>query len=83
MGVRVGADSVINCYSFSFADMLVQQVSLSALHMLQRGNTFKAPNFGPHGNFGPLFQKSLLSLRRVLQNNEENNSCRKTLNLQI
>ncbi len=43
MGVRVGADSVINS-SFSFADMLVQQVSLSALHMLQRGNTFKAPN---------------------------------------
>jgi hypothetical protein len=45
--------------------------------------TVKAPNFGPHGNFGPLFQKGLLSLKRVLQKNEENKSCRKTLDLQI
>ncbi len=41
----------------------------------QRGQgTVKAPNFGPHGNFGPLFQKGLLSLKRVLQKNEENKS---------
>jgi hypothetical protein len=45
--------------------------------------TVKAPKFGPHGNFGPLFQKSLLSLERVLQRNEENKICRKTLDLQI
>ncbi len=43
----------------------------------------KAPNFGPHGNFGPLFQNGLLSLNRVLQNNEENKSCRQRLDLQI
>ncbi len=45
--------------------------------------TVKAPNFGSHGNFGPHFQKGLLSLKRVLQKNEENESCRKTLDLQI
>jgi hypothetical protein len=45
--------------------------------------TVKAFNFGPHGNFGP-FQKGVLSLKRVLQKkNEENKSCRKTLDLQI
>ncbi len=37
--------------------------------------TVKAPKFGPQGNFGPLFQKGLLSLKRVLQKNEENKSC--------
>jgi hypothetical protein len=46
-------------------------------------NTVKAPIFGPHGKFGHLFQKGLLSLKRVLQKNEENESCRKTLDLQI
>jgi hypothetical protein len=46
-------------------------------------NTVKAPNFGPHGNFGPLFQKWLLSLKLILQKNEENKSCRNTLDLQI
>jgi hypothetical protein len=46
-------------------------------------NTVKAPNFGPHGNFGPLFQKGLLSLKRALQKNEEDKSCRKTSYLQI
>ncbi len=30
-------------------------------------NTVKASNFGPHGNFGPLFQKGLLSSKCVLQ----------------
>jgi hypothetical protein len=45
-------------------------------------NTVKAPNFGPHGHLGPLFQKDLLSLQRVLQKNEENTSFRKTLDLQ-
>ncbi len=40
-------------------------------------------NFGPHGNFGPLFQKGLLSSKRVLHKNEENKSCRKTLDLRI
>jgi hypothetical protein len=39
--------------------------------------TVKAPNFGP------LFQKGLLSLKRVLQKNEENKSCRKTVDIQI
>jgi hypothetical protein len=47
-------------------------------------HTVKAPNFGPHGNFGPLYQKSLLSLKHILiQKNEENKRCRKTLDLQI
>ncbi len=45
--------------------------------------TVNAPNFGPHGNFGALFQKGLLSFKRVLQKNEENKTCRKTLDLQI
>jgi hypothetical protein len=45
--------------------------------------TVKAPNFGPQGNFGPLFQKGLLSLKRVIQKNEENKSCRQTLDRQI
>jgi hypothetical protein len=45
--------------------------------------TVKALNFGPHGKFGPLFPKGLLWLKRVLQNNEENKSNRKTLDLQI
>jgi hypothetical protein len=43
----------------------------------------KAPNFRLHGNSGALFQKGLLSLKRVLQKNEQNKSCRKTLDLQI
>jgi hypothetical protein len=38
--------------------------------------TVKAPNFGP------LFQKGLLSLTRVLQKNKDNKSCRKTLDVQ-
>jgi hypothetical protein len=42
-----------------------------------------APNFGPHGNFGLLFQKGLLSLKRVLQENEHNKSCGKHLDLHI
>ncbi len=45
--------------------------------------TVKAPNYGPHGHFGPLFQKRLLSLKHILQKNEWNKSCRKTLDLQI
>jgi hypothetical protein len=45
--------------------------------------TVKASNFGPHGNFGPLFQNNFLSSKRFLQKNEENKSCRKTLDLQI
>jgi hypothetical protein len=45
--------------------------------------TVEAPNFAPLGNFGPLFQKSLLSLKRVLQKNNENESCRNPLDLQI
>jgi hypothetical protein len=46
-------------------------------------HTVKAPNFGPHGNVGTLSQKGLLSLKRVLQKNEENKICRKPLDLQI
>jgi hypothetical protein len=34
-------------------------------------------------NFGPLFQKGLLSSKRVLQKNEENKSCGNYLDLQI
>jgi hypothetical protein len=45
--------------------------------------TVKAPKFGPHGNFGPLFQKSLLSLKRILPKNEEDKCCRKTLDLHV
>jgi hypothetical protein len=45
--------------------------------------TVKAPNFGPHGNIEHLFQEGLLSLKRVLQKNKENKSCRKTLDLQV
>jgi hypothetical protein len=45
--------------------------------------TVKAPHFEPHGNFGTFFQKGLLSLKRVLQKNEENKSCRKKLDLQV
>jgi hypothetical protein len=45
--------------------------------------TVKAYNLGPHGNFGPTFQKGLLSLKRVLQKNEKNESCRKAWDLQI
>jgi hypothetical protein len=44
--------------------------------------TVKAPNFGPHGNFGPLFQKGLLSLKLVLQKNKENKSCSDSSDLQ-
>jgi hypothetical protein len=46
-------------------------------------DTVKAPNFGPHGNFGPLFQKGLLSLKRVLQKNEEDKSCSSALDIEI
>jgi hypothetical protein len=44
-------------------------------------HTVEASNFGTHGNFGPVFQKGLLSLKRVLKKNGENESCRKTLDL--
>ncbi len=47
------------------------------------GITVKAPKFGPHGNFAPLFQKGLLSSKHILQKNEENKSCRKIWYLQI
>jgi hypothetical protein len=33
--------------------------------------------------FGPLFQKRLVSPKRVVKKNEENKSCRKTSELQI
>jgi hypothetical protein len=51
--------------------------------IIRHFDTVKAPNFGPHRNFEPLFQKGLLSLKRVLQKNEKNKSCRKSLDLQI
>jgi hypothetical protein len=44
--------------------------------------TVKAPNFGLQETLD-LFQKGLLSLKRILQKNEEDKSCRKTLDLQI
>jgi hypothetical protein len=53
------------------------------VHHHVHSHTVKARNFGPHGNFGPIFQKGLLSLKCVLQKNEENKSCRKTSHLQI
>jgi hypothetical protein len=43
----------------------------------------RAFNFGRHGNFGPLFQKGLLSSKRVLQKNEENKNVEKKSDLQI
>ncbi len=46
-------------------------------------STVKASNFGPHWNFGPLFQKGLLSLKCILQKNEDNKSCRKSVDLRI
>ncbi len=50
-------------------------VSNSCVHWPSRPEvTVKAPNFGQHGNFGPL--------KRVLQKNDENKSCRRTLDLQ-
>ncbi len=52
------------------------------VHHHVHSHTVKARNFGPHGNFGPIFQKGLLSLKCVLQKSE-NKSCRKTLHLQI
>jgi hypothetical protein len=45
--------------------------------------TVKASNFGRHGNFRPVFQKGLLSLKHILQKSEENKSCRKKLAVQI
>jgi hypothetical protein len=45
-------------------------------------NTIRASNFEPHVNFGPFFQKGLLSSKRVLQKFEENESCTETLDLQ-
>jgi hypothetical protein len=42
-------------------------------------NTVETLNFEPHGNFGPLFQKSLPSLKCILQNHEENQSCGKKM----
>jgi hypothetical protein len=48
-----------------------------AIH-IQVTTTVKAPNFGPHGNFDLFFR------RACYQKSEENNkSCRKTLDLQI
>jgi hypothetical protein len=43
-----------------------------------RVDTVKNSNFELHGYFGPLFQKSLQSSKRVLEKNEENKTCRKT-----
>ncbi len=44
----------------------------------------KAPKFGPHGNFGPIFQKAgLVSLKRVLPKNREYKRYTKTLDLPI
>jgi hypothetical protein len=57
-------------------------VRINRLELTDIG-TVKAPNFGPHGNFGPLFQKGLLLFKSVLQKNDENKSSRKTLDLQI
>jgi hypothetical protein len=50
-----------DCYPYQPARWL--HVPLHAVP----NSTVKAPNFGPHGNFGPLFQNGLLSLKRVLQ----------------
>jgi hypothetical protein len=45
--------------------------------------TVKASNFGPHGNFGPVFQKGLLLLKRILHKKEEDKSWRKTLDYKL
>jgi hypothetical protein len=62
---------------------MTQQSKQVELVLAKLFHTIKAPNFGPHENFGPLFQKGLLSLKRVLQKNEENKNYRKTLDPQI
>jgi hypothetical protein len=62
---------------------LLNIVICSFFFAMSENATVKTPNFEPHGNFGPLFQKGLLSLKRVLQKNKENKCCRKTLDLQI
>jgi hypothetical protein len=81
-----------NCWSLTLKKHLSTPTLKTILHGLSIPNfsefallvdTVKASNFGPHGNFGPLFQKGLLSLKRVLQNHEDNKSCRTTLDLQI
>ncbi len=65
--------------------MKTRQTFLQYMNFQQnfRKIIIKAPNFGPHGNFGSLFQKGLLSLKRVLQENEHNKSSRKTVDLQV
>ncbi len=45
--------------------------------------TVKASNFEPRETLLLFFQKGLLSSKRVLQNNEDNQSCRNTSDLQI
>jgi hypothetical protein len=44
---------------------LTRHVNANGTHV--QLNTAKASNFGPHGNFGPLFQNGLLSVKRIPQ----------------
>jgi hypothetical protein len=58
-------------------------VKILARYELFTSITVKASNFGPHGYFGPLFQKDILLSKRILKKSEENKSCRITLDRQI
>jgi hypothetical protein len=64
---------VVTAYCTSFFQILPSSLTI----------TVKASNFGPHGNFGPLFQNGLLSSKHTHQWNGENERFRKTLDLQI
>ncbi len=72
--------NLLELYTMSEADGADSEsgTTHAYLSLVSFKDTVKAPNFGPHGNFGPLFQNGLLSLKRVLQKNEENKSCRNT-----
>jgi hypothetical protein len=45
--------------------------------------TVKAPNFGPHGNFGPFLARSVASLNEFCAKNEQNQSCKLKVSLQL
>jgi hypothetical protein len=71
-------------FKIKHSQVKIQQVTKPHYCSTERQiHTVKAPNFGPHGNFGPLFQKGLLPLKRVLQRNKENKRFRKYFDLHI
>jgi hypothetical protein len=78
LSLDVTVHGEVHAVSFIFLDWLISHHNL-----MEKLYTVEAPNFWPHGNFVPLFQKALLSLKRVLHKNDDNKSCTKTLDLQI